>query len=345
MDEAERLSAYLLYYWPSSFVQIGAALRELGFLGSSPRADLAANDSPVADLPAGDSGRAFLSALDIGSGPGPGSIALAQAGFSRVVALDQSRAALSCVRRLGDLLGPSLFPRAALETHPWAYPQPLPELGAESFDLILLSHFINEVGQGSPDPTLARKAFIRSLEPLLAPGGIILIIEPSLLKTSRELLALRDTLIKDGYSVVAPCPFKGPCPALAAGPAQTCHFSAAWRAPAGVEALARAAGLDRSELKMSWVALSRQPASSPDPGLYRVVSEPMLNKAGKTRYFFCGAEGRITVSARLAGLAPACVDFSRLKRGDRVRLGGLVPPEAGGAFGLNPASFVEIIDF
>jgi hypothetical protein len=61
-----------------------------------------------------------------------------------------------------------------------------------------------------------------------------------------------------------------------------------------------------------------------------VVSDSMLNKAGRTRSFFCGPQGRFTVSARLDELPPSAAAFSGLRRGDLVRLEGLAERESGG---------------
>jgi SAM-dependent methyltransferase len=43
---------------------------------------------------------------------------------------------------------------------------------------------------------------------------------------------------------------------------------------------------------------SRPPSPAPGKTLYRVVSEPMLNKAGRVRRLICGTEGRFPLSAK-----------------------------------------------
>src|SRR5690606_11138279 len=50
----------------------------------------------------------------------------------------------------------------------------------------------------------------------LAPGGVLLLLEPALRETTRALMRLRDEIAKrDELAVLGPCPHRGPCPMLA----------------------------------------------------------------------------------------------------------------------------------
>jgi SAM-dependent methyltransferase len=321
MDEASSFGAYLLYYWPASFLQIGRALDQCGGMGGR--------------------GRAFGRVLDLGSGPGPASAACALRGSRSILALDPSARALDAAGRLLSGLG------AEFRGLRWSAGEPLPESGP--WDLIILSHSLNEIHSGSPDRLRLRADFLMSLSERLAPGGLLLLMEPALLATSRELIGLRDELLRRGMAVAAPCLFKGPCPALAAGENQTCHDQADWTAPYFADEIAQRAGLSRPELKMAWFALGRRDgdATGPDSGkggagALRVVSDPMLNKAGRTRYAVCGASGRHTLSAKLSELTPGCSDFMGLKRGTLIRASGTEARGEGGA-GLISGSVLEII--
>ena len=69
----EFLSAYLLYYWPVSFLQTSLALAELRARGAMPR---------------------LGSILDLGAGPGPAAAAAAIFGAEKLLLLDQSQEAL-----------------------------------------------------------------------------------------------------------------------------------------------------------------------------------------------------------------------------------------------------------
>ena len=83
MDEEKLLGAYLLFYWPVSYLQARGVLSELP---SRPG-----------------------SALDLGSGPGPVAFAALDAGAREVIAADRSVRALASARELA---------RAARGGHP-----------------------------------------------------------------------------------------------------------------------------------------------------------------------------------------------------------------------------------
>ena len=178
-----------------------------------------------------------------------------------------------------------------------------------------------------------RLALAEGILRLLGPGGSFLAIEPSLLTTSRELLSLRDGLGARGCRILGPCLRQGPCPALAAGPGHTCHSEAPWIPPEPVASLAAAAGLDRDSVKMTWVAIGA-PAAAGGTAATRlapaeagtvtalVVSEPMLNKAGRLRYLLCNESGRFAFSAKKDDAAATAAGFPGLRRGDRIRLVG-----------------------
>jgi SAM-dependent methyltransferase len=325
MDDPELLGAYLLYYWPVSYMQVSLALAEL----------------PLAADPARGSQRV----LDLGSGPGPASAAIIDAlcGIAPdLVIADASRSALdlaSSILKRGGRTPASL--RAAeldLESS-----SPLPE---GPFDLIVMGHCLNEMWRGRPDAIELREELLLRAAGRLAPGGLILVLEPSLLGTCRELIALRDRLASRAWRVVGPCPGSYPCPALAAGPERSCHAESAWRPPKIVAALAAAAGLDRDSVKFAYFFLSPEAeakASAPAPeGALRVVSDPILNKAGRLRYHLCGAGSLSTLSAKADDGAAQAAGFMNLGRGDFLRPLGFERREGGGlGFGLG--SSIEII--
>jgi hypothetical protein len=75
---------------------------------------------------------------------------------------------------------------------------------------------------------------------------------------------------------------------------------------------------------------------------YRVVSEPMLNKAGRIRLLLCGQDGRFPLSAKPGEGFKAEAAFLRLRRSDRVDLRGALPRENG--FALGPETELETGD-
>src|SRR5205814_1975210 len=84
------------------------------------------------------------------------------------------------------------------------------------FDLVVAAHLLNELFVGRADRvSLRAQRVLAWSRALLAPGGLLILVEPALRETSRELLAVRDHLLAAGLHVVAPCFWTGPCPALA----------------------------------------------------------------------------------------------------------------------------------
>jgi len=364
MDDPDLLGAYLLYYWPVSYLQVGLALEAL-----------------APELPAG------ARILDLGSGPGPASAALADwlaaragkaagggaaagmAASARFLLADSSRPALDLAQ---NLLARGL-PAAAEGKSPertveskvldLESPTALDAVASSGpFDLVVMGHCLNELWPSSAAAPEKRLGLAEGVMDLLAPGGLFLVVEPSLLRTSRDLLSLRDALAAGGRRVLGPCLRQGPCPALAAGPSHTCHSEAAWEPPEPVASLAAAAGLDRQSVKMTWVALAqgRTPAAgaagetaeaaasrhlAPDSETALVVSEPMLNKAGRLRYLLCNDAGRFAVSARKDDPAALSAGFFGLRRGDRIRLRGaeLRGTDEAEALGFLPATGLELL--
>jgi SAM-dependent methyltransferase len=322
MNDPDLLGAYLLYYWPVSYVETSLAILELGL---SPRR-----------------------VLDLGSGPGPAAAAAIDAGALRVDLADGSERALELASRIfeGEAAGVGTS-RVDLES------SEVLSSDAERYDLIILGHCLNELWQDREDRVRRRADLLDRAARLLAPGGVLLTLEPALLRTSREAIALRDALSERGHAILGPCPASSsgpyPCPALASGPDRTCHAESAWDPPEPLASLAAEAGLDRRSVKYAWFAASPEAAAEAavavaipalDEGTAvegRVVSDPMLNKAGRVRYFIC-ARGRIaSLSAARTAPEARSSGFLSLRRGDRVRVVG-AEARPGGGLGLVPGS-------
>jgi SAM-dependent methyltransferase len=292
-------------------------------------------------------------ALDLGAGPGPVSLALLDAGATRVTACDRSGAALALARRIASVRGHEL------STRQWDA-QKSTGLPRGPFDLIALGHTLNELWTGHPDRIELRVGLVRKLGKELAPGGRILIMEPALMHTAQEAIRVRDGLVQSGFSVEMPCIWQAACPALPEG---TCHGEFEWRPLPEMVRLAHAARIGRETLKMAWFVLRRReeaeagpasapaqepapgtasaPAPSPDGGLYRVVSEPLLSKSGRVRYLVCGPLGRFPLSASRVSRARALAPFFKLVRGDGIRFMGAEKRETG--WGLGDESSIEVV--
>jgi len=209
MDEPGSLQTYLLYYWAVSLYESTLILAELDARHQLP---------------------ALHSVLDIGSGPGPASFAANVFGAEKALLVDKSEKALAIARNIAaegrKNVDTHVFSKAnfeiitqCMELEEFRVPQ------GEAFDLIVASHSLNELWQGTPDWLERRRDFLLRLLPALRPGGVLLIIEPSAHYTSIPLLALRDALLSSTQShtqakenalgCVGPCPHSECCPMLA----------------------------------------------------------------------------------------------------------------------------------
>ncbi len=312
MDEEKLLGAYLLFYWPVSYLQARGVLSE---------------------LPARP-GRA----LDLGSGPGPVAFAALDAGAREVIAADRSVRALATARELARAAGEALATREWNPTRRAA----LTDLAAgRRFDLVAMGHVLNELWKGQ-DEDARRADLLEEALGLLAPGGSLLVIEPALRETSRALLRVRDLLVARGHAVRAPCLFRGACPALSRE-TDWCHAERPVDAPALVTQIGRAAGLRKEAVKMSYLVLAPKAEAwaAPPPGrVFRIVSEPLPSK-GRLRYMGCGPEGRMGLSLQEKHVVEANRRFASLLRGDVVELSGAEP--RGDGLALGEGSTVKVI--
>jgi len=291
------------------------------------------------------------SVLDLGAGPGPASFAALEQGAERVTLMDTSEEALKAARRLMESLPGTKTELSALRRDF----EEDDNLEGGPYDLIVACHSVNELWKGRADAMGRRRALLENAIARLSEGGILLVIEPSALVTCRPALALRDLLLENaerrGLSCVAPCPGSFPCPIAAAGEGRGCHSTWPWQPSGPVAALAKAAGLDRDSAKATWFALRKGPAAPAQPDspppvpatlAGRIISEPMLNKAGRVRYIVCTASGLATLSAKAADPLARSLGFLSLGRGDLIEARGLEKRSEGNGFGLMSGTTVGL---
>ncbi len=312
MDDERLLGAYLLFYWPISYLQARGTISELP---RRPRA-----------------------VLDLGGGPGPMAFAALDAGAAEAVAADRSARALAAARSLATEAGE---PIATREWNP-ARRRPLAEISpGRRFDLVTLGHVMNELFRGE-GADAARAGLVEEALALASPGGSVLVVEPALRDTSRALLRVRDLLVARGYAVRAPCLFRGACPALLREP-DWCHAERAIEPPPLVAQIGKAAGLRKEAVKMSYLVMApkgEQWAEPPPGKVFRVVSEPLPSK-GRLRYMGCGPEGRMGLSLQEKHVSDANRRFASLLRGDVVEVTGTEP--RGDGLALGEGSAVEMV--
>lgn len=165
--------------------------------------------------------RSFKSLLDIGAGPGTASLSVLLWLLNNNIELptdiklmDQSKKALVLASQLMSTLGvnrPSLY-RAPINK------RSLNDFGGQEFDLVVVSHFLNELGSG-PAKRYLKEEFVEGLQSLLTPNGLVILVEPPLREPTMDLMRLRDEIQQEGllgeWRVLAPCPtLTGLCPLM-----------------------------------------------------------------------------------------------------------------------------------
>ena len=299
-DDPAHLGAYLLWWWPQSYLKTRAAL-ELAPLGlRRPRI------------------------LDLGAGPAPAALAALDAFGGNALAVDASKLALHQARSLG--VGQTQECDLALRA---------PELAGPfaQIELILAANFLLEL----PGAAVAHADFLeRICARALAPGGVVVLIEPALRETGRALLLLRDQLLaRNAFRALAPCFTQKPCPALV-NSRDWCTAERLWQPPPYFSQLANATGL-RADERLSYAPLVLARAAGAGaagagaaadweirPEIWRVVGVPPPEK-GKRRLFLCNDSGRLPVALLDRDQRPTNLAFASLERGDRARLTRLDP--------------------
>lgn len=340
MENSSKLGAYLLYYWPVSYMQIYWAAK---------------NCPEIQNL-----GGREISILDLGCGPGPAATSLCDQLLQNastkisVTLVDYSSKAVDLAAQ---------FFSADLKSIPTEkivcdFQKGFPPL-KKKYDIIVMSHALNELWKKSPDANQRRLDFLLSLSKNLSDGGILFLVEPALLETSRNLLSLRDRLIQNGFSLVSPCQKQADCPALKAGPNHTCHAEINWKPLEPILSISKNAGLDRESVKMTYFIFKKSPMDQTVPTesgaiqtkntvvAGKIVSDGMLNKSGRVRFLMCDGKKRIAISAKKDDPRAKEIGFFNLKRYDSICV---TNPEIRGdkenqAFGINPDTNLTVIPF
>lgn len=301
-------NAYLRYYLPSNMKKVHLALTDLslhpGWLLSKPR----------------------LRVLDLGAGPGT-----ALLGLLAFFAPRAQRPALTCVAvdrvtenlRIAEDLFNSYRANKRLDASLQTIRVDIESaeyLMEESFDLVLFSNVLNELFPFDEDRIARRVGIVQTVMGLnLEQDGSCIIIEPALRETSRDLLAVRDDLLQEGFFVFSPCLAGTPCPARE-NLRDWCHEDIPWDPPALIKEVDRLTGLRKDSLKFSYLVLRKDGRSLADlfgPDAFRIVSAPLITK-GKREYYLCGLQGRKLVTRLDKDRSPLNVHFEQLSRGSIV---------------------------
>ncbi len=340
LDEDTLRAGYLAYFLPVNLAKVQALLDEL------PSDQLCRPE----DRP--------LRALDIGSGPGTGALAVRDWMQQRteraveVVAVDQALPALQDLERLWKAYAQASGRHSSILTRIHANLERAGSLETckqeGPFELIVVANTLNELWRGARDQVGARVTFVRGLLDLLVPHGSLLIIEPALRDTSREFHLVRDRLLEAGAcTVYSPCLHENPCPALIKKD-DWCHEERPWTPPPIVSAIDREVGFIKDALKFSYVILRKDGRTIVPrrPDQFRVVSE-LREMKGEKRAWLCNETGRPEVGRQDRLRSESNAPFDDWHRGAIVRISEIMRKERKGretTVGRIPAdATVEIV--
>lgn len=320
LEDPVRAAAYLSYFLPVNLSKIQVLLDE---------------------MPIPEDDRRF-SVLDLGSGPGTGTLAVLDWWYRRrstavlsVVALDTVPAALRQASLLWNgychaagITTASLHTREGdLERRAW-----LEQVRERApFNLVILANCLNEMFSDAKDPIGARAGLVAEALALLAPHGTLMIIEPALRETTRALHQVRDRLLQEKHcTVYSPCLHENNCPALI-NPYDWCHEERPWEAPGFIQEIDKEVGFIKDALKFSYVLLRKDGKTIVErrPDRYRVVSELRVLK-GEKRAWLCNEQGRQEVGRQDRLSSPENEAFDAWHRGAIVQIERIVRKEKGG---------------
>jgi len=300
--------AYLQYFLPVNFAKVACLLREMPSLPLRP-----------------------LRILDLGSGPGVASLAVrghihrrqvAGQVDTEVLAIDQGHAALQEARALWAIT-PAVVPGIRLSSMPLDVERPGKRAPWKTgrFDVIIAANSVNELFRSTADPITRRVKLLQQLLDSMSDDGTLMIIEPALRETTRDLHLVRDKLLSgSGCNVYSPCLHDRPCPALV-HPDDWCHEERPWSPPAIVREIDRKVGFIKDALKFSYLLLRKDGRTILEraPAVYRVVSEKMVMK-GEQRVWLCNEMGRQLVGRLDKASSLTNEAFDQWHRGAIVRL-------------------------
>jgi ribosomal protein RSM22 (predicted rRNA methylase) len=338
LDDPARAAAYLSYFLPVNLSKVQVLLDELPSENSSEAPDCS------------------MAVLDLGCGPGTEALALLDWLWHRsperakslsVLAADSSHESLQDAKRLWEAYCQEVgISNEGLKCVEGNLEHPLKgELGKQimrngPYDLMIMANCLNELFSTSIDPSAERAVVVAQLLPYLAPHGTIMIIEPALRQTARDLHQLRNLLLKQNLcTVYSPCLHERDCPALD-HPDDWCHEERPWQTPPAIAALDRKVGFIKDALKFSYLLLRKDgrtivPRSSQT---FRVVSE-LRELKGEKRAWLCNETGRPEVGRLDRKASPQNAAVDSWHRGAIVQIERIVRKERAGK--VSPVGRIE----
>ncbi|MBX3320452.1 MAG: methyltransferase domain-containing protein [Nitrospira sp.] len=310
LDHKALRAAYLQYFMPVNLAKVQVLLNE---------------------MPVPEPGTVF-SVLDLGSGPGTGALAvldwwdqLARPHSLSMITVDSSAAVLGLAKELwARYCQAASVSKANLQTLDADLEQQgwVDQVrGRQEFDLIVLANCLNEVYVDAKDPIAKRGDLVREALSLLTPHGALMIIEPALRSTSRELHQVRDRLLQETQcSIYSPCLHEKSCPALVK-PDDWCHEERAWDPPGTIQEIDEQVGFIKDALKFSYLLIRKDGKTIAErrPDVYRVVSE-LRELKGEKRAWLCNEQGRQEVGRQDRLVSPQNESLDQWHRGALVQI-------------------------
>lgn len=339
-DDRLRL-AYLSYFLPVNAAKVETILEEL------PERDVQVQNIH-ADAP--------VRVLDVGSGPGTASLAVLdwmQRPSRRqrrieVTAVDSVRAALDEAKNLWNTycrISATDHARlhcvhSNLERNTWAKCiDP-----SNPYHVIIIANTLNELYRTSHDPVQRQVQLIQALLERLDHNGALIIIEPALKQTTRNLHRVRDQLLAlQACTVYSPCLHEQSCPALIKED-DWCHEERPWVPPSWIAAIDQEVGFIKDALKFSYVILRKDGARivPRNQDVFRLVSELRTLK-GDTRAWLCNETGRAEVGRLDRDEAESNASVGEWHRGAIVRISGIERKSSGSIGRVKPTTSVRMI--
>jgi len=338
LDDPVHAAAYHSYFLPVNLSKVQVLLDELP------------NDNST-EIP-----DRSMTVLDLGRGPGTGSLAPLywlwhrspeRAESVSVLAADVSHASLRDAEMLWEAYCKEVgISSKRLRCVDGNLEHPLKgDLGKQivrggPYDLIIMANCLNELFSASIDPPAERAMVVAQLLPFLAPHGTIMIVEPALRQTARALHHVRNHLLKQGLcTVYSPCLHERACPALD-HPDDWCHEERPWQTPPAIAAIDRDVGFIKDALKFSYLLLRTDARTivTRSPQTFRVVSE-LRELKGEKRVWLCNETGRPEVGRLDRKASPHNAALDSWHRGAIVQIERIVRKEKEGK--VSPVGRIE----
>ncbi|WP_245628683.1 ASKHA domain-containing protein [Salidesulfovibrio brasiliensis] len=153
----------------------------------------------------------------------------------------------------------------------------------EKADLVIAANAFNELNWAGKNADSLGGKIAKTLLGGVKPEGNVLLIETGVRLTGRIISIMRERLMENGLTPLAPCPHSGACPMPGTSHGRWCHFNFDVKdAPQWLEDITRKARLTKKSVSLNFLYLSRD--SERREGMARAVSEPFDVEGGKAQY-------------------------------------------------------------